>query len=349
MGLPCGCYNTTYAKDMAILRTKTHWALLIGGLILLFSIPLWSSAYLLHIINYVGILIIATIGLNILTGYCGQFSIGHAAFIGVGGYTSAILTTNYGFPFLGALICAGLMAGLIGMVFGLPALRVKGFYLIMATLAAQFILVYIFGHWDSMTGGALGFHVVAASIGPLVFLTNRSQFYIIMIVLVLGVYFAQNLSRMQLGRAFVAIRDNDLAAEVMGINLWKYKLIAFFIGCFYAGIAGSLYVHWMRSVIPEHFSLLSSIWYCAYLIIGGMGTGVGPFLGVGLVIGLTELLRMGYGAVAGIFPYASVYFAAGNNMLFGLVLILFLIFEPRGLAHRWGILKTSYRLWPFSY
>jgi len=166
MGLPCGCYNTTYAKDMAILRTKTHWALLIGGLILWFSIPLWSSAYLLHIINYVGILIIATIGLNILTGYCGQFSIGHAAFVGVGGYTSAILTTNYGFPFLGALICAGLMAGLIGMVFGLPALRVKGFYLIMATLAAQFILVYIFGHWDSMTGGALGFHVVGLLLDP---------------------------------------------------------------------------------------------------------------------------------------------------------------------------------------
>lgn len=349
MGLPCGCYNTTYAKDMAILRTKTHWALLVIGLILCFTTPLWCGAYWLHIVNWAGILLIATLGLNILTGYCGQFSIGHAAFVGVGAYTSGILMVKLGFPFLGALICAGLMTGLVGMLFGLPALRVKGFYLLMATLAAQFILVYIFAHWNSMTNGTSGLYVPWASIGPLVFNTEQTMFFLIFVFVILATYFAKNLSRMQVGRAFIAIRDNDLAAEVMGVSLWKYKIIAFFIGCFFAGIAGSLWAHWNGIILPGHFSLMESLWYVGYLIVGGLGTGVGPFFGVVFIVGLSELLRLGFAVSAAIAPQICQYLTAGREMLFGLIIILFLIFEPRGLAHRWGIFKASYRLWPFSY
>ena len=349
MDLPAGTRNYTYAQDMAIFRTKTHWAMLIALVVILFTAPLYWGNYWLGVANLIGITIIAATGLNILTGYCGQLSIGHAGFIAVGAYTSAVLTNRLDLPFLLGLICAGLTAGLIGMIFGIPSLRVKGFYLAISTIAAQFIIIWVISHWSSVTGGYTGISVPPASIGGITFISQSSQFYLIMIITAVVIFMAKNLARTRAGRAFVAIRDNDLAAEVMGINLFRYKLLAFFIGCFLAGIAGSLLAHWVGFMSVEHFSISDSILYIGMIIIGGLGTTVGPIFGVIFI----RLLQQGITFIAplleGTFDLPAGFTTGIGPMVFGLAIILFLILEPRGLAHRWQLFKASYRLWPFSY
>ncbi len=350
MTLPCGTRNYTYAEDMAIVRTRTHWALLIIFLVFLFTLPLYLNNYWLGVANLIGITLIAAVGLNILVGYCGQLSIGHAGFIAVGAYTAAIFTNRLELPFLVGLIGAGLVSGMVGLVFGLPSVRVKGFYLAITTIAAQFIIIWVVNHWG-VTGGFLGIRVPYASIGGFVFSTESSLFYLIIGLAVVCVFLAKNLSRTRVGRAFIAIRDNDLAAEVMGINLLYFKLLAFFIGCFFAGIAGALLAHWIGFINAEQFSFTESILYIGMIIIGGLGTSVGPIFGVVFIRLLQQLLTNNLvpylEATFTVFPAG---FATGiTPMLFGLIIILFLILEPRGLAHRWSLFKASYRLWPFSY
>ena len=334
---------------MAILRTKTHWALFIGFLVLLSTFPLYVGNYWLGVANLIGITLIAATGLNLLVGYCGQLSIGHAGFIAVGAYTSAVLTNRFDLPFLVGLLCAGLMAGIIGLIFGLPSVRVKGFYLAITTIAAQFIIIWVINHW-SVTHGFTNISVPLAKIGSLVFRSEASQFYLIMSIAALCTFFAKNLARTRVGRAFIAVRDNDLAAEVMGINLLYYKLLAFFIGCFMAGIAGSLLAHHWGTMNGEFFSLKESILYIGMIIIGGLGTTLGPILGV---VSIRLLDRILTGEIV---PWLEgnialpAGFATGvTPMLFGLVIVLFLILEPRGIAHRWALFKSAYRLWPFSY
>jgi len=349
LGLPAGTRNYNYAQDMAIFRTKTHWALLLALFVILFTAPLYCGNYWLSVANLIGITIIAATGLNILTGYCGQLSIGHAGFIAVGAYTSAVITNRLELPFLVGLICAGLTAGLIGMIFGIPSLRVKGFYLAISTIAAQFIIIWVINHWTSVTGGFMGISVPPASIGGITFISQSSQFYLIMVITVLVVFLAKNLARTRAGRAFIAIRDNDLAAQVMGINLFRYKLIAFFIGCFLAGIAGSLLAHWIGFMNAENFTLMDSILYIGMIIIGGLGTTTGPIFGVIFI----RMLQQGITFIApwleDIFTLPAGFTTGIGPMVFGLAIVLFLILEPRGLAHRWQLFKASYRLWPFSY
>ena len=350
MDLPCGTRNYDYARDMAILRTRTHWALLFALLAIVFTAPLYLSNYWLGVASLIGITIIAAIGLNILVGYCGQLSIGHAGFMAVGAYTTAVLTNKLGFPFLAGLICSGFSAGFIGLIFGIPSVRVKGFYLAITTIAAQFIIIWIINHWSSVTGGFVGISVPYASIGGIEFKDDASQFYLIMSITAVCILFAKNLARGRVGRAFIAVRDNDLAAEVMGINLLYYKLLAFFIGCFLAGIAGCLLAHWMGFMNAENFSLADSILFIGMVIIGGLGTTLGPILGAIFI----RLLQQGMMFISPIlenaFPALPAGFATGlGPMVFGLVIVLFLVLEPRGLAHRWMLFKAAYRLWPFSY
>jgi branched-chain amino acid transport system permease protein len=349
--LPCGVRNYSYAEDMAIVRTKTQWVLLVAFATLVFTLPLFLNNYWLSIANLIGITIIAATGLNILVGYCGQLSIGHAGFIAVGAYTSAILSGKLGLPFPAAFLCSGLMAGAAGLVFGMPSVRVKGFYLAITSIAAQFIILWVINHWTSVTGGFNGLSVPYASIGGLVFNSEGQQYYLIFAVVAACIFLAKNIGRSRVGRAFIAVRDNDLAAEVMGINLFYYKLLAFFIGCFLAGIAGSLMAHWTGFINTAYFSFSDSILYVGMIIIGGLGTTLGPILGVIVIrllmdVGVTQLtpvLQSSFQSLPGGFTTGIA------PTLFGLVLILFLIFEPRGLAHRWNLFKSSYRLWPFSY
>jgi len=349
LDLPAGTRNFSYAQDMAIFRTKTHWVMLIVLLVVLSTGPLYWGNFWLGVANLIGITIIAATGLNILTGYCGQLSIGHAGFIAVGAYTSAILTNRFELPFLVGLICAGLIAGFVGMLFGMPSLRVKGFYLAISTIAAQFIIIWIINQWADVTGGYNGIVAPIASIGGLQLKSQSSQYFLILIIMVMVIFFAKNLARTRIGRAFVAIRDNDLAAEVMGINLFRYKLLAFFIGCFLAGIAGSLLAHWIGKVSPEHFSMTESILYVGIIIIGGLGSTTGPIFGVIFIRMLQQGISFLSPVLESTFALPAGFTTGIGPMVFGLIIILFLILEPRGISHRWQLFKASYRLWPFSY
>lgn len=350
MSLPCGIRNYSYATDTAIIRTKTQWALFIAFLLILCTLPFYLSRFWLDIVNLIGITIIAIIGLNILVGYCGQLSIGHAGFMAVGAYTTAILTTSYDVPFLAALLLSGVSAGMIGLLFGMPSMRVKGFYLAITTIAAQFIIIWILNHWTDVTHGSMGIGVASASIGPLVFGNEAKQFFLIISITALCALFATNLARSRIGRAFIAVRDNDLAAEVMGINVFAYKLLAFFLGCFFAGIAGSLFAQWRGNITPEDFTFGQSILYIGILIIGGLGSSIGPIIGVVFIRLLEQFVTFLAPMVERSLPEIPSGFATGlSPMVFGLVMVIFLVLEPRGLAHRWNLFKASYRMWPFSY
>jgi branched-chain amino acid transport system permease protein len=347
MGLPCGTFSENYAQDMAIFRTKTHWVMLFVFLIFLFTCPLFFSDRILTIMTIIGITIISVHGLNILTGYCGQISIGHAGFMAVGAYTSGVLCAKLGWSFWAALPCAALAAGVVGIIFGLPSLKIKGFYLIMATIAAHFIIVWLILQLYDITGGGDGLSVPRPEIGGMVLKSKSSYFYLVMIITCLATFLAQNLVRTRVGRAFVAIRDNDLAAEVMGINLWGYKLLAFFIGCVYAGVAGSLLVHYIAFASVDHFPFINSVWYLGMLIVGGEGSIAGAIFGAVSLKLLDELVTI-------VGPILSAVVAAQaaaslSLIMRGLVIILFLIFEPRGLVHRWEMIKAYFKLWPFSY
>jgi len=347
MSLPCGVFAQNYAQDMGSLRTKTQWLMLLAFLVFLVACPLFFSDRVLTIMTIIGITIVSVQGLNILTGYCGQISIGHAGFMAVGAYTSGILTAKAGLPFWVALPCAALAAGLVGLIFGLPSLKIKGFYLIMATIAAQFIIVWLIIQLRSITGGPDGLSVPRPELGGFVFRSKSSYFYLVMTIACLATFFAQNIVRTRAGRAFVAIRDNDLAAEVMGISLFAYKLLAFFIGCVYAGVAGSLLVHYFAFACLDQFPFMNSVWYLGMLIVGGMGSIPGAIFGAVSLKLLDELVTI----VGPILSTVVAAQAAASLALIsrGVVIMLFLIFEPRGLAHRWDMIKGYYRLWPFSH
>jgi branched-chain amino acid transport system permease protein len=350
MSLPSGVFQETYTQDMAIFRTKTQWLFLLAFLVLLFTMPLYSSNRVITIATIMGITIISVLGLNILTGYCGQISIGHAGFMAVGGYVSAILTARLGWPFWAALPCASLGAGVVGIFFGLPSLKIKGFYLIMATVAAQFIIIWVILQFYSVTGGADGMSVPKPAMGSFVFETKASYFYLVMLITCLAIYLAKNIVRTRAGRAFIAIRDNDLAAEVMGVNLWVYKLTAFFIGCVFAGVSGALLIHYYGFISTDNFPFMNSVWYLGMLIVGGMGSTTGVIFGVVSLKLLDEAVTVFGPMLAAIFPAIAAQAAASLGLIMrGLVIIIFLIFEPRGLVHRWEIIKSYYRRWPFSY
>ena len=347
MGASSGSFHENYGQDMAIFRTKRHWGLLIVFLIFLLICPLFLSDRMLTIMTMIGIAVISVHGLNILTGYCGQISIGHVGFMAVGAYTSAILTAKLGWSFWPALPCAALAAGIAGLIFGLPSLKIKGFYLIMATIAAHFIIIWFILQLYHVTGGPDGMAVPKPRIGSFVFSSKASYFYLVMTVVCLATLFAINVVRTRAGRAFVAIRDNDLAAEVMGISLWSYKLQAFFIGCVYAGVAGALLVHYYAFASVDQFPFMDSVWFLGMLIVGGMGSTTGAILGAVSLKLLDELVTI----VGPILSAVVAAQAAAALALIsrGLIIIFFLIFEPRGLAHRWGMTKAYFRLWPFSH
>ena len=345
----CGDFKESYIKDEEIFQSifVKFWL----GLLFLFLLilPLVADAYILYVANLIGFAIIGAVGLNILTGFTGQISLGHAAFVGVGGYTAAILMTKLNISFWLALPCAGFVAAGAGLVIGIPSLRVKGLYLCMATLAAQFIFEFIFIHWESMTHGIRGINVPAPVLGNFALDTEKRFYFLTLIMVILAVVYARNLVRSRVGRAFVAIRDRDLAAEIMGISLFRYKLTAFAISSFYAGVAGALWVSFMRIVTPEHFPFHLSIQYLAMVIVGGMGSVLGSIFGAIFMVLTPEVLNVLSAALSKMIPAMGQLFIPLKEVVFGAFIVLFLIFEPRGLAEIWRRIKAFFLLWPYSY
>jgi branched-chain amino acid transport system permease protein len=344
---PSGIFNTSYNQDLAIVRTRLQWVMFIALIVALFALPVVVQGYIIGFLVLIGISAIAALGLMLLMGYCGQISLGHSAFMGVGGFTAALLVLKLGISFWLALPAAGIMAGLTGLVFGAPSLRLKGFYLALATLAAQFILMFLLYRFF---GGASGVRVAPPSIGGLALDSDHRFYYLVMALLVLLTFFAKSLARGRTGRAFVAIRDNDIAAETMGINVFGYKLLAFFIGCFYAGIAGALWVFWLGVAQAAHYTLMESIWYLSMMVVGGIGSISGALFGTVFIRVVAEVGRRLAPMIGGLVPaLALTVGAALPDIFIGLAIVIFLILEPRGLSHRWEMFKASYRLHPFSY
>lgn len=349
---PCGNYHESYATQLNVYETDYGRLWSAVGLIVLFTlVPLASSPYLLYVINSIGIAAIAAIGLNILVGYTGQISLGHGAFFGVGAYGAAWLATRGDVPFLMAVPAAGLITALIGLIFGLPSSRLKGLYLTIATLAGQFIIEYVLVHWETVTKGTMGITLPTATIFGLEIVGDLSFFYVIFILLVIMLWLAVNIMRTRYGRAFVAIRDNDRAAEGMGISIFPYKLLAFAVSSFYAGVAGAVWAYYTISITTEPFNLGLSVEYIAMVIIGGMGSMSGALFGAVFITGLNEILRWGTDLMMnmGFVSQMGLSMAPLREFVFGLAIVLFILFEPRGLAEVWRIVRSSFRLWPFSY
>lgn len=350
---PAGTFNASYTKDEAVVRTRTQWGLLIILVGILAVVPYYgplASDYWISFLIYVAITAISVQGLNILTGYCGQISLGQAAFMAIGAYTVAILSTKAGWPFLACLPMAGLMATAVGFIFAIPAVRVKGFYLAITTLAAHFVIMYLIISLE-ITGGSIGIYIERPRIGSIVFDSPQSFYMLVIGVTIVMTVFAKNIVRTKVGWAFIAIRDNDLAARVMGVNPFTYKLLAFSISAFYAGIAGGLLAYHLQFAHPEHYGLTQAIWLLGILIVGGMGSINGAIFGSIFVRLVDEITNIHISpALGNLFPSLAGQMSAALGLLvFTAIVGIFIIYEPRGLSHRWRLLRASYRLWPFSY
>jgi branched-chain amino acid transport system permease protein len=348
---PCGTFDRTYFQTKELYRTplrKVLLALLIVGMYLL---PLLTGDYGISILTLICAFTIGMLGLQIITGYCGQISIGHAAFMGVGMYTVGILQRHFGISFWVCLPLAGLVPMFIGMMFGLPALRMKGLYLAFATLAAHFVIVYVISNWRSVTNGTDGMWMKRPDVlFGIDFKSDRNYYLLVLTITIIMTYLATNLARTKLGRSFVAVRDNDIAAEVMGINIAYTKIMAFGIGCFFAGIAGALGGAYYEYVNVEWFGLDDSIWYLGFLVVGGFGSIFGAIAGATVWKVMDEFSTLVTPITETLLGGAAFYASAAFSLIFySLIIIVFLVFEPRGIAHRWEIVKRSYRLHPFPY
>jgi branched-chain amino acid transport system permease protein len=346
--LRCGDFRTTYRADMAIFDSAVSRVLLGLFLVALLGLPLFATSYWMDVTNRIGIAVIAATGLNVLTGFTGQISLGNAAFLAVGAYTTAALAAR-GVPFLVVIPTSGFIAALVGMVFGVPSLRLKGLYLAIATLAAHFIVEFTVVHWESMTGGVNGTAIPAAALFGFAFSDDKRLFYVILAAALLHLFFARNLFRSRVGKAFIAIRDHDISAEVMGVDVFRHKLYAFAVSSFFVGVAGSLLAYQAHIISPENFPLGVAIDHLGMIIIGGLGSVLGSILGAAFLTLLPEILRLATGRLSGSFPALVQLLAALKLGVFGLAIVLFLIFEPDGMAARWQRIKAYWKLYPFSY
>ncbi|WP_395024025.1 branched-chain amino acid ABC transporter permease [Comamonas odontotermitis] len=340
-----GTLKESYTADAALFdsRTQKLWLAIAAALLVLF--PFMASDYWLYLACLVAIHVASATGLNILTGYTGLVSLGQAAFMGLGAYTVAILQTRWGTPFAFNLLAGGLVAMVGGVIVGIPSLRVKGLYLAIATIAASFIAHFLFANLK-ITGGTAGISMPPARMLGIDLDTSFRLYWLIVPVTVLMLLGAANLFRTRIGRAFIAIRDRDISAEVLGIPLLRYKLLSFGLSSFYAGIAGGLWAYFFRVVTPESFPLTMSIFFLAAIIVGGMGSILGGILGAVFMTMVPELLKL----IVDLLPGGSeltVFLSPVRLIIFGGLIIAFLVFEPLGLAEMWRRVRRFFHLWPF--
>ncbi len=362
---------TTYASDQAPLNTPAKRAWLIAFGLLLLVLPFVSTAELTALFATAFISGVGAIGLNVVTGYAGQVSLGHAFFLGIGAYTAAILGGEPGRAVLGYgldvwvwLPAAGLVAALLGFLVAPLAARLKGLYLAIVTLGLVFVGEHIFREVRSVTGGPGTGRSAArltfmgerfdrrSTIGSIEFTREMKIYFLGLIVLVILGLLAHNLTRSAIGRAFAAVRDRDIAAEVMGVSLLRHKVIAFSVSSFYAGIAGALLATVTGFIEPGTFNLLLSVQFLAMVLIGGVATTSGSLLGAGLVILLPRFVQ----ELPRFLPFITGQSTGGiittfqlQTLLYGVFIVVFVILEPRGLFGLWVRIRNYWKAWPFSY
>lgn len=340
-------FHESFASEERLWDSRTRQVWMAAFALVLVTLPAWSGDYQLAMACIVGIHVIATLGLNLTTGNAGLISLSHGAFVGVGCYFVAWFG-KLGLPFYFALPGAGLFTALLGLIVGLPSLRVKGLYLAIATLAAHFILTFIFREWEPVTGGMPGTSIPRARLFSFEFIGDRRNFYLIFACAFVAALGARNLARSYIGRAFVAVRERDFSAELLGVNLLRTKLLAFAIGAFYAGVAGGLLGYFYGAITPEYFVLNLSVFYLAAIIVGGLGSVLGSILGAVFMTFVPELLRLVVHATSQWFPSVESLLLPMGQVVFGLLIIGFLVFEPHGLAAIWSRITRVFHLWPFK-
>jgi len=281
---PCGVYHQTYRQDHAWWQTRFVWGKMILLLVTIFYLfPKFAGLYYISVANVIGYTILSAMGVQLLIGYCGQVTLGHSAFLAVGAYTCTLLMLQLHLPYPIAMILGGIAGGLWCVLFGLPSARVKGFYLIMTTMAAQFITVeFLITQYVSQIGGrgvAFSIPPGTVKIGPWPIQSDREVYYVMIALVVICTVILANLLRSKIGRAWIAIRDNDIAAEALGVNIVLYKLLSFFVAGFFGGIAGAFWVSSLAAVSPEHFHFGWSLWLVGVVLIGGAGSIHGIIFG----------------------------------------------------------------------
>jgi len=352
--LPCGVYHEHYKQDHAWWQTRfVIGKMIFLGIFIFFILPYGGGLYWIGVGNLVAYTVMGALGVQLLIGYCGQVTLGHAAFIAVGAYAATLLTLQLHIPYLISMIIAGLIAGVWAILFGLPSAKVKGFYLIMTSLAAQFVTVdFILTQYVSQIGGrgqAFSLPPGSITLGPIVLDSDTKVYYLGAVLTVLLLMGTANLLRSKVGRAWIAIRDNDIAAETMGINIVAYKLLAFFVAGFIGGIAGAFWVSNLAAISPEHFQWFWSLWLVGVILIGGVGSIYGTIFGSMFMVLIMEGLKFAIIPLTPVFPALTMKFLFLKEATFGLAICLFLIYEPNGLAYRWWQIKNYFNLWPFSY
>jgi branched-chain amino acid transport system permease protein len=349
-----GVFKTSYAADMALFPLPiARWAIAMLALFFFFVVPFVFNPYLMTLLNLVLIAVVGALGLDILVGYTGLISIGHGGFMSVGAYTAANLIVRLGLPFWLAIPAGGLMAALIGIVVGIPSLRIKGIYLAVATLASQFIIEWTINHVTWISGGIeASIQVPPPAVLGWKLVTPLQLYFFLLFFAVLAIVATLNLKRSRIGRAFIAIRDQDIAAEIIGIDIFRYKLYAFAISSFYAGVAGVLYTYYLGIANYEQFGIDVSIDYLAMIIIGGLGSVLGAIFGAAFITLLPEATRLF------LTNFGSAFFSEDairrlvpnlTLILFGALIIFFLVVEPEGLNRLWRNVRNYFRVWPFSY
>jgi len=349
-----GVFKTSYAADMALFPLPiARWAVAVIALVFVVLVPLTWGTYPISVVNLILIAIVGSLGLNILVGYTGQISIGAGAFMSVGAYTAANLVVHLNAPFWIALPAGGLMAALIGTLVGIPSLRIKGIYLAIATLAAQLIIEWTINHVQWISGGVqASITIPRPSVFGVQLVSERQIYCFLLFFVVLAIVATLNLVRSRIGRAFIAIRDQDIAAEIIGINIFKYKLYAFAISSFFAGVTGVLESYYLGIANYEQFQIDVSIDYLAMVIIGGLGSVLGSVFGAIFVTLLPIASRWFLEAFGDVlFPGADLLNVIPNLRLviFGGLIIFFLVVEPEGLNRLWRNIRNYFRVWPFSY
>jgi branched-chain amino acid transport system permease protein len=334
-------FKTDYAQDLRLFQHggQVFWYGLL--VLLLLAAPFAVGEYLMSQLQFICIYSIVGLGLMLLVGFTGQISLGHAAFMAVGAYTEALLQAR-GVPFFISLPCAALLSAALGWVLGLPALRLKGVYLAIATLAFNVIVEEVTARWESVTGGNTGLHLKPIELFGFKVDSDASFYYLCLALTVLGILALMNLLRSPTGRAFVAIRDSEISASCMGVNLATYKTLSFAISAAFTGIGGALYAHKVTFISPEQFTLLQSIELITIVILGGVGFIHGAVLGAGFLIVLPQLISL-----AKDYLPANIGGSGLQSVVFGTVLIVFIIFEPLGLYGRWLKVRTWFELFPF--
>jgi branched-chain amino acid transport system permease protein len=343
-----------YYEDVQLFssRVTLFWFILL--LLFLAAFPFLFKNYYVYVANYIAINVLVAIGLNLLVGYTGQISLGHAGFFAVGAYGTIVFMAKLHLPFLISLPLGSLAAALLGFLLGLPALRLEGPYLSIATLGFGLTITRVIGRIEFF-GGRQGLHAPELTIGPWHLTSDRDFYYLLITLTVILTLVARNLIKTKVGRAFIAIRDADIAAETMGVNIMYYKTLAFAVSAFYTGIAGGLYAFVLRFIEPELFSLLMSILFLAMVVVGGLGSILGSIAGACLLswldLELRNILSIPYlGELLTALSKSYFSITGVSNIqfiLYGLIMVLIMLLEPLGIYGFWIRTKIYWRTWPF--